>query len=807
MRPDRGDKRVQRTFKLTLQISVALVLYSCAVTDVVYTENAVRVVRDEYGTPHVYAETIYGLYYGYGYSVAQDRLFQMEMARRSTQGTVAEIYGKEFADYDKATRSLFDPNSIRRQIMTLDPADREVFAGYAAGMNAWLAEVSNSPPELMPKQFVDLDFSPSEWTAYDVVMIFVGTMNNRYGDFNTELENAAILNVLVALHGENGGRDFFDLLNPRFPHTAPTTIPVENWSQPAYDSLALIGNHNPVALADVAASTSFATTGFSNCYVIGREKLVDGGAILVNGPQFGWFNPSYVYSIGLHGAGINVAGNSPFGYPMIMFGHNETISWGSTWGASDIVDVFQEQLNPSNSNEYLYKGEYVEFEKRREFIPVRNSVDIEFDVQRSVHGPIIETDESVGIAYAKHRSWDGDELETLLAWLYATWAPDFDKWKVEAGKSAINVNMYFADVDGNIGYFHGGKFPSRVSGHDNRLPAMGDGTMDWQGRQPLVSANPHVLNPDSGFLANWNNKPGQGVMNPDFFFYSWSAADRVDYLQQELEAQEQFTSDEAWMLIEKSSYADTYAHYFLPLIDAAVRGEGNGRLKEANDILQVWSRFSRDEDKDGYYDEAATPIFRTFITKLVDRVLRDDLGEAFPFFADNGYPTADKPTGAGTNIPPGVKAIYEALLGNGEYDVLNGETANDVVAAALRDAVMSLLESKGQALSDLRLPVAKRPFSSRNFLGIPQAGEDESLVLPIEQNRGTENNMIIMQRDNIVAWEVVAPGQSGFIDSAGNKSKHYSDQLEMYNEFGRKRVWFYPGDVAAHMQSEIRLTY
>ncbi|MGY8796058.1 MAG: penicillin acylase family protein, partial [Woeseiales bacterium] len=61
----------------------------------------VRIVRDEYGTPHVYADSIHGLYYGYGYSIAQDRLFQMEMARRSTQGIVAEIYGKEFAEYDK----------------------------------------------------------------------------------------------------------------------------------------------------------------------------------------------------------------------------------------------------------------------------------------------------------------------------------------------------------------------------------------------------------------------------------------------------------------------------------------------------------------------------------------------------------------------------------------------------------------------------------------------------------------------------------------------------------------------------------
>jgi len=793
--------------KVLLSVLLTLGLCSCASSTFVEPANNVRIVRDEYGTPHVYADSIHGLYYGYGYSIAQDRLFQMEMARRSTQGTVAEIYGKEFAEYDKTTRTLFDPRSIRRQISALSAADTAIFSGYAAGINAWLGEISKSPGELMPKQFSDLDFSPSRWSAYDVVMIFVGTMNNRYGDFNTELENASILSTLESMHGESDARALFDLLNPRFTDNAPTTIPAQNWSRPAADSLATtVGFSSDNSDIDTEL-ISTVTTGFSNCYVIGKNKLVDGGSILVNGPQFGWFNPSYVYSIGLHGAGIDVAGNSPFGYPMIMFGHNETISWGSTWGASDIVDIYQEQLHPKNPNQYFYEGQYIEFDTRIERVVVRDGDDLSFDVQRSVHGPVIQRDVDSGVAYAKQRAWDGGELDTLLAWLYATWAPDFDEWKKEAAKSAINVNMYFADVDGNIGYFHGGEFPERVNGHDNRFPVTGDGSMDWQGRQTVVSANPHVLNPDSDFLANWNNKPGQGVMNPDFFFYSWSAADRVAYLQQELSAQDKFTADEAWALIEKSSYADVYATYFLPLIDAAVTPDSAALLLEANDLLQAWSRSSRDSDQDGYYDEAATPIFRAFISKLVERVLSDDLGAAFPYFADHGYPTAAKPTGAGTNIPPGVKAIFEALQGRGEYDILNGESANVIVAASLRDAVMSLVEFKGQALSELRLPLAKRPFSTRNFLGVPQAGNDELMVLPIEQNRGTENNMIVMQRNNIVAWEVVAPGQSAFIDSAGNKDEHYSDQFDMYNEFGRKRVWFYPQDVARHKQSEVYLSY
>lgn len=76
------------------------------------------------------------------------------------------------------------------------------------------------------------------------------------------------------------------------------------------------------------------------------------------------------------------------------------------------------------------------------------------------------------------------------------------------------------------------------------------------------------------------------------------------------------------------------------------------------------------------------------------------------------------------------------------------------------------------------------------------------MTAPIEQNRGTENNMIVMQRDAIVAWEVAPPGQNAFISPDGTKSKHYDDQFEMYQKFARKRVWFYEADVEANKRSE-----
>ena len=159
----------------------------------VVTDRHVVIERDEYGVPQIYARSAYGLFYGYGYAVAQDRLFQMEMAKRSTQGRVAEVLGEAFVGFDKATRSNYWPASIERQIAALPQSDRDILDGYAAGMNAWITKVRSNASELLPKQFKDFGFAPSIWSAFDVAMVFIGTMANRFSDASGEIDNLALL--------------------------------------------------------------------------------------------------------------------------------------------------------------------------------------------------------------------------------------------------------------------------------------------------------------------------------------------------------------------------------------------------------------------------------------------------------------------------------------------------------------------------------------------------------------------------------------------------------------------------------------
>src|SRR6266567_3678436 len=51
----------------------------------------VKVVRDRHGVPHITAANLADLFFAQGYVTSQDRLWQMDMSRRSAAGELSEI--------------------------------------------------------------------------------------------------------------------------------------------------------------------------------------------------------------------------------------------------------------------------------------------------------------------------------------------------------------------------------------------------------------------------------------------------------------------------------------------------------------------------------------------------------------------------------------------------------------------------------------------------------------------------------------------------------------------------------------------
>lgn len=747
----------------------------------------VTILRDEWGVPQVYADDVYGLYAGFGYAVAEDRLFQMEMARRSVLGTTAEVLGADQVEYDTKTRANFDQAKIRAQVEALAPEERAILTGYAAGWNKRLAEVMADREALLPKQFTDFGFEPTEWTDFDVAMIYVGTMAGRFSHFSNELNNAKVLDALVEQHGDAVGRQLFDQIFWIEDPLAPTTVP----AGAQYEQKAEAAPVDATRFAGLSDLTGIDggeddRPRASNLWILGPKKTTDGSTILVNGPQFGNFNPAYVFSIGLHGAGFDLTGNTPFAVPNVLFGTNGTIAWGATAGPLDVNDYVALELNPENPHQYRQADGWADMRLRQETIAVEGADPVTADVWESDYGVVQVIDAENDRAFAFHRAWDGYEIQTLMAWIRSTQAQSYDAWLDAAADVATTINWYYADRDGNIGYVSPGYLPVRADDQDLRLPAIGDGSMDWEGIRPFADV-PKTLNPEQGWIANWNNRSGKGTVST-VEGSPWGSADRVVEIMSRIEAKDRFSPAEVWNILPETSFVDVNARYFVPRILAA------GASLPADDPRQPMLAALADwdsrqiRDADGRATSPAVAILRTWMDVMVADVLLDD-APAIPA----------KVMQVRIALPSAL--LNNALLGAAsgvpqDYDFFNGADPDAVVLAALDKTRVALAEQYGSDdVATWRAPIDQQVFETTNYLGIPQAGADEGLAIGTVMNRGTENNMVRFHDGKVSFCAVTPPGQSGFIAPDGTRSPHYEDQLQLYADFGCRPQAFYRDDV------------
>jgi penicillin G amidase len=778
------------------------------------TGAEVEIIRDRYGVPHVYARTTHDLFLGYGYVVAEDRLFQMEMAKRSFTGRVAEVLGADFVAHDTTTRQLSSPERIQRQIEELGPDDRAILSGYAAGMNRRIGEVlaPENRERLLPKQFIDQGFEPEPWSELDVAMIFVGTMANRFSDATNEINNLAVLRALEGKHGkERGGEIFAQMFWPGDPLAPTTTMNrAANPYEPAriaWGSEHLRGHPRPM-LAD-ADHLPLQPATASNMMIVGARKAEGAQSLLLNGPQFSSFNPAYTYAVGLHGAGFDVVGNTPFAYPVVLFGHNGRVAWGATAGASHVVDIYEEQLDPANPTRYRFQGAYRDMARRIDTIRVKDTASITLAVFRTVHGLVAQTDEKNGVAYARKRSWESREVASLLAWIRSMRAQNFDEWRAQAARNALSINWYYADRDGNIGYVSCGLVPDRLEGQPLTLPASGAGDMEWRGMLPF-ERNPQVFNPRHGFLVNWNNRPSPDYVNNDVWLYS--RLDRANVMYDEFEARDRLTAEDVRAINRRISFVDLNVDVFLPYLEQAIAlAQAGERERRAIATVREWQAAGKqrvDRDRDGFYDAAALPVFRAWLAAMLREAFADEFDADSPLVAAifaTGYPAPGvppRPQPGSTNVSLGARLLVNVLLGEAapapqRHDFLNGEKPSTVILRALRKALDGLAAEQGSDMAGWRDTVVPHEFNNRNFVGVPQAGDDEFLRLPIYMNRGSENNLAVLSVDSVRSLDVTPPGQSGFVAPDGTRAPHYDDQLALFDVFELKPQAFTRAEVEA----------
>src|ERR671910_411453 len=104
----------------------------------------VRVLRDEWGVPHIYAESVDDLFFAQGYVAAQDRLWQMEMWRRGAEGRMAEVIGAGAVARDRQARLLkYRGPADDAELASYHPDGRRIMTAFASGINAYIRDHAN----------------------------------------------------------------------------------------------------------------------------------------------------------------------------------------------------------------------------------------------------------------------------------------------------------------------------------------------------------------------------------------------------------------------------------------------------------------------------------------------------------------------------------------------------------------------------------------------------------------------------------------------------------------------------------------
>ncbi|HEX7486332.1 MAG TPA: penicillin acylase family protein, partial [Vicinamibacterales bacterium] len=507
-------------------------------------ESPVEVIRDRWGVPHIYARTVHDLFFAQGFVAAQDRLWQLDLWRRMSEGTLAEIVGPTAVNRDTLSRLLRYRGDAAAEWQAYRPDAKAIIEAYVAGVNAQI-DIATSSPERLPFEFQLTGSRPRPWTPEVVIGRMAGYVMTR--NARTEVQRARQLRAVG-----------LDRLLETASLDPPTKLAVPDGLDLADITDEILALASGVSETVTFPAVSRQSPGAfsidfpyeeigSNDWVVSGRHSATGKPMLANDPHRTLMLPSLRYTVHLNGPGWNVIGAGEPALPGVAAGHNDRVAFGFTIVGMDQQDLYVEQLDPADPDRYLYRGLSEPMRIERETIAVKGEAPRAVELRFTRHGPVLHVDRARGHAYALR--WVGADaggagyLKSLALDTVGNWNEfrnALSGWKVPS------ENLVYADVDGNIGWVAAGFAPVRP-GWNGLLPVPGqEGKYEWAGFVPL-SDLPQAFNPTSGFIATANHNilpPGYSQALGFEFGAPFRFLRILDVLREGVAAGRKFTIDD-----------------------------------------------------------------------------------------------------------------------------------------------------------------------------------------------------------------------------------------------------------------------
>ena len=643
--------------------------------------DSVVIYRDERGMPHIYASNEHDLYMAVGYVSAQERLWQMDLIRRSTQGRLSEIFGKSFLQADIISRCLQIPEKSAKILKDQDPAIIECMQAYTDGINHYI----NSCKRL-PVEFRILSYKPDPWRMEDIVNI-IGLMGWSLGSRNltAELFNYQLVRKVGAEKASSLIPDWdvaSEIIYPDF-RLNDTLISAARSLIFSFDQIKNLG----VPLFSG-----------SNNWAVSGSRTKTGKPLLSNDMHLPFNNPAiWIQMHQVVPGKLNVTGVVIPGEPFVVAGHNEKIAWGMTNLMVDDVDLYTERINPENPGQYLFNGEWKELKRKEEVIRIRGG-NQEMAVIRFTHrGPLIS-----GLLNPNHLSpkikwlgydylaglkdledlslsikWSGYEVSDEVKGIYLlNRAGGWDDFR--SGLKyfrSISQNFVYSDTEGNIGLNTGGGIPLR-KGNGIMIRSGETDEYDWQGFVPFDQL-PYSFNPPGGYVSSANNK----TVSDDYLYFisqDFVVPYRIRRIREMLEEKELFGINDYKRMItdQHSVFAGLLTPHILKLESMA--GGLSGLERMALGELSEWNYDMNPGLK-------APSVFEFFRICFRKNLLADELGD---LYSQLYYMT-------------GEYYIYKLITSGVDEWVDNistpqSETLDDIIMQSFKDGVNMLVKQHGK---------------------------------------------------------------------------------------------------------------
>ena len=559
--------------------------------------------------------------------------------------------------------------------------------------------------------------------------------------------------------------------------------------------------------------------GGSNAIAIAPRRSADHHAMLWGAPQEGFGTPSVDGEEYLHGPGYDAGGMYITGEPFILIGRNGQIAWTTTSEETVDTRIYAENVNfGASPPTYNFNGAQVPMQALQESIPVAGQAPVSFTVLRTKDGPVVNADPADGLAFSvRFASWN-KETGTLDG--FSQLGGDTDLAQFRHSMSLITTlhNFLYADNQGNIAYYGDGLVPiDPVSDQiDPRLPALGNGTEQPTGVVPF-SKMPHSVNPSQGYLDNWNTKPSQSQ------FYQqnsgdeyWGTIYRSSLISQMAAANKHFTIgnlegiEHAIGTIDNGDNTRPAAPYFIPFLVSAyndLKAKHSPLTNPAThpDLANAIASLSKWNDVTTLGSPAMS-IFMNTLEALERNVFEGGTVSGEQVTGKIDFDDASLGLGSygGLGNMGTYNFLYHILAGtsglvpcgtlcySGSY--FGGHT-DQILVESLNDAITILSGTGtqlGQNVPGFGTTVISKwgyePAQDQNWDSLdPLAvGITTSCGTSASQNRSTFMMAADVGPKEITGQDVLPPGQSGFISSAGVADPHFCDQVGLFNSFTYK---------------------